>query len=82
MALTSSELHLELADLKDKVLFISCPEEKLSDCYARINQIQEALKAAGCLLTLVISDDITIETLDENQMRACGWVKTPEEAQE
>lgn len=42
---------------------------------AGIDATARALREAGADLVLIISDDTTIEALDEDLMRAAGWVR-------
>ena len=69
---------LEGVDVKDKILVITCPEEKVGDIARILEEASVALSEAGCVFTLVVDEEIKISTLDEKEMNSYGWYKRKE----
>lgn len=68
---SASILDGTVLDVADRVLVIRTEPRTPFDP----EQLRKKLKAARANTVLIITDGTTIEALDEEQMRAAGWVR-------
>ena len=68
-------LDLSTLDLKDKILVVNTSKDQERNVAEQLGEAYDSLQEAGCIFSMILTPDVTIETLDENDMRNHGWVR-------
>ena len=69
-------ISLSSLNLKNKILLVTVKnEEDYDDAVGMVAEAYDSLIEAGCIFSLVLTPDMSIETLDEQQMNVHGWFR-------
>ncbi len=70
------KMSFKTMDLKGKVLVLTVDDkEDYADASYMLGQAYDSLLEAGCVFSMVLGPDMTIETLDEDEMEMHGWIR-------
>ena len=68
-------LDLSTLDLKGKILVVNVPEGEEADAAEMLSEAHESLTEAGCTFSIILTPDVTISSIDEEEMAEHGWVR-------
>jgi len=71
------KISFSTIDAKGKILVLTVDsKEDYEDAAHMVGQAYDSLLESGCIFSIILGPDMTIETLDEEQMNMHGWTKT------
>lgn len=72
------ELNLKTLNLKDRILLVTVPDSDYEAAAEMVSEAHDSLIEAGCVFSIVITPDMTLEAIDETEMNSHGWYRKTE----